>query len=252
MQHEESKRDYWGHQYQFIGFDELTEFTESQYLYMMARCRSPYPGLNPRMRSTTNPGNRGHVWVKERFVDVATPGHTYTDPKTGLTRMFIPGRVYDNPTLMDNDPGYISRLESMATIDQRRLLHGDWEVFEGQVFSELSQRVHGCDPFDIPPEWEKFMVLDWGFAKPFSVGWYAVDYDKNLYRYREWYGCKEGEPDIGLRMVAEDVARGILERETEKIRTRWADPSIFNATPRTRRGECRGPTIGSDFQGQGI
>src|SRR2546421_5725412 len=82
-----------------------------------------------------------------------------------------------------------------------------------------SQRLHGCEDFEIPPEWERFCVLDWGFAKPFSIGWYALDYDGILYRYREWYGCKkevEGAPDgadVGLKLQAWEVGKGILERE---------------------------------------
>lgn len=254
MQHEDDKYNYQGKQFHFVGWDELTQFSETQYTYLFSRCRSIDPDIPTLFRATTNPGGVGHLWVKERFVDVGKPGTVHVDPKTGLSRVFIPAKIQDNPTLIENDPGYLARLEALPEIERRRLLDGDWEVFPGQVFGELSQRVHGCEPFDIPPEWERFMVIDWGFAKPFSVGWYAVDYDGVLYRYREWYGCKEGAVDEGLRMVAGEVAHGILEREEpgEKVRVRLGDPSMWNKQPNTRRNELVGPDLNSDFIGQGV
>lgn len=250
MQHEDDKYNYQGKEFHFIGLDEVTQFTGSQYLYMFSRARSTDTRIQPRIRCTTNPGGIGHVWCKERFVDVATAGRAYIDPATGLSRAFIPARIYDNPTLIENDPAYLARLQALPLIERKRLLEGDWEVFEGQVFGALSMSVHGCEPFDIPPDWEKVCVLDWGFAKPFSVGWYAIDYDGMPYRYREWYGCKDGEPNVGLRMTADQVAKGILEREQEPVRTRIADPSIFSNLPRGRTRESKGPNIAEDFMAQ--
>ena len=192
-------------------------------------------------------------------MDIGKPESVHVDPLTGLSRCFIPGLVQDNLALMRHDPGYVSRLEALPEIERKRLLHGDWETFEGQVFRTLSARVHGCEPFDIPPEWERFMVFDWGFAKPFSCGWWAVDPDSEvLYRYREWYGCKEDGEDggfnVGLRMVAPEVAQGILEREdpNERVRIRLADPSIWNKQPNFRRNELIGADIQSDMTAQGV
>lgn len=253
MQHENDKYNYQGKEYHFIGFDELTQFTETQYTYLFSRARSTDPDIAPCVRATTNPGGIGHNWVKERFVTITEPKHTYIDPKTGLSRAFVPATIEDNPSLFDNDPAYLARLEALPEIEKQRLRYGIWDAFEGQVFTELSQRVHGCETFDIPPEWERICVLDWGFAKPFSVGWYAVDYDGVLYRYREWYGCQEGERDLGLKMPAYEVARGIQEREgTEKIRMRIADPSIWHPRPESRRRESRGPTIQEDMASEGV
>ncbi len=246
------ERRFHGHEFQFFGFDELTEFEESQYLYMMSRLRTTDPRIPLHIRCTTNPGGIGHQWVKERFVDIATPGNTHVDPVTGLSRVFIPGRIYDNLGLMESDPNYARRLEALPYVERRRQLDGDWDIFAGQVFPTLSQRVHGVEPFEIPPDWPKFMVLDWGYAKPFSIGWYAIDYDDVLYRYREWYGCEEGEADKGLRLTASEVAEGILKRETEKVRTRIADPSIFSNLPGFRSREARGPNIGEDLMQCGV
>jgi hypothetical protein len=253
MQHEADMYNHQGKEYQFIGFDELTQFLLMQYLYLFSRARSTNPNIPPRIRSSTNPGGVGHNWVKERLVTITDHGKPYVDPKTGLSRIFIPGTLEDNPTLMLNDPTYVFRLEALPELEKQRLRYGIWDAFEGQVFSELSQLAHGCEPFDIPPEWERFCVFDWGYAKPFSVGWYAIDYDGYLYRYREWYGCKDGEADVGLKMIAAEVAKGILEREKgEKIRFRVADPSIWHPRPESRKGESRGPTVQEDMASQGV
>jgi hypothetical protein len=260
-QHENDKYNYQGKEFHRIGFDELTQFTKTQYTYLHSRIRTTDPGIKPQVLSTTNPGGIGHSWVKERFQPERRALRTYYDPKTGLSRIFVPATIEDNPTLFENDPLYVARLEGLPEIEKQRLRYGIWDAFEGQVFTELSQRVHGCEPFEIPPEWERYCVLDWGFASPFSVGWYAVDYDGVLYRYREWYGCKmevedtaEGA-DTGLRMQAWEVAERIKQIEQQagerKVR-RFADPSIWHPRPEFRKKEAQGITIEEDFARHGI
>lgn len=254
MQHENDKYNYQGKEFHFAGLDELTQFTETQYLYFLSRIRTTDPSIPTRVRSTTNPGGIGHAWVKRRFVDAAEASKTHIDPATGLSRCFIPGKIYDNPTLIENDPGYLAKLEALPETERKRLLHGDWDVFEGQFFPELDARKHLCDPFDIPPEWTRICAFDWGFAKPFAVLWGAIDYDDTVYLYREWYGHKPGSTDVGLRMVAADVADGIqeLEGENEKIRMRVADPSIWNRLPRFREGEVVSDNIFTDMAARGV
>jgi hypothetical protein len=254
MQHENDKYNYQGKEYHFIGIDELTQFSSSQYTYLFSRLRTTEVEIPVQILSTTNPGGIGHNWVKERFQPDSRQFKTYHDPRSGLSRVFIPATVEDNPTLFDNDPMYLSRLEALPEIEKKRLRYGIWDAFEGQVFTELSQLLHGCGPFDIPPEWPKYCVLDWGYAKPFSVGWYALDHDGILYRYREWYGCKREElgesegTDMGLRLQAWEVAEGILKRENgETIKHRIADPSIWHPRPESRRAESHGMTIFEDF-----
>ncbi len=255
MQHEDNKYDHQGKEYGFVGFDELTQFLESQYTYLFSRARSTDPNVNAQIRSTTNPGGIGHGWVKGRFVDIATPTKTHIDPLTGLSRAFIPAQIYDNPTLVENDPGYLARLEAMPEIERKRLLYGDWEVFSGQIFTELSQQTHGIEPFIPPAEWFHFASIDWGYAKPYSIGWYAVDYDGILYRYAELYGCKEGEPDVGLKQVAYRVAEEALEKEREMRvapRFRVADPSIFSNIGTSRKREVQGGSVAEDFFAAGL
>jgi hypothetical protein len=259
MQHEADKYNYQGKEYHRAAIDELTQFTETQYTYLISRLRTTDPEIKPQIIASTNPGGIGHYWVKERFVTITDHKRTYFDPRSGLSRVFIPATIEDNPTLFENDPGYLARLEALPEVERMRLRYGIWDAFEGQVFTELSQRLHGCEPFDIPPEWEKFCVFDWGYAKPFSVGWYAVDYDGILYRYREWYGCKKEEDgaadgaDTGLKMQAWVVAKGILDREHgEKVRMRIADPSIWHPRPAGRHEESKGVTIHEDFTNNGV
>lgn len=250
MQHEQDKYNYQGKEFHFVGFDELTQFTETQYLYLHSRARSTTLDIPALIRATTNPGGIGHRWCKERFVDVAPPGQPYFDPATGQTRVFVPAKVTDNPTLMDADPGYIIRLKALPELERLRLLDGVWDVFEGQAFPELSQRVHGCQPIEVPAEWEKFCVFDWGYSKPFSVGWYALDYDGRLWRYREWYGCREGQVDAGLKLTPIEVARGILDREKEKIKFRVADPACWSK--QVIRAGVSGPPPTEDMAKEGI
>jgi len=153
-----------------------------------------------------------------------------------------------------------TKINELATeLERQRQRYGIWDSFENQVFPELSKTIHGYEDMDLDPEWERICVFDWGFASPFSVGWYAIDYDGVLWRYREWYGCKreelgeDGGADEGLKLQAWQVARGILERENgEKIRMRIADPSIWHPRPDSRRREARGITIHDDMVAEGV
>ena len=138
VQHEENKRDYHGKEFHFIGFDELTEFSDTQYLFILANVRRSVHDLQLRIRSTSNPGGPGHVWVKERFVDpcktketrkytgndgiereMVVPG-LYIDPDSGTSRCFVPATVYDNPAITVNDPLYVRRLEMLPNLEKQR------------------------------------------------------------------------------------------------------------------------------------
>jgi hypothetical protein len=208
-------------EYDCIRFDELTHFTEFMYTYLISRIR----GVNPfpkQIKSSTNPGGIGHAWVKARFIDGHDPGIPWTDD-LGRTRIFIPAKVQENRFLMESDPKYLQRLEQLPENQRKALLHGEWDIFEGQFFSEFRnntdgyldrKHTHVCEPFPIPRTWTRYRSFDWGFSKPFSVQWWAVDQDDRAFLYREWYGCS-GEPDVGLRITPDQVARKIVEIEKE-------------------------------------
>jgi len=220
---------YQGHAYTWIGFDELPNWATSFcYTYMFSRCRSGQ-GLPCRIRATGNPGSPGHVWVKNRFITAHVPEKLITDSETGLTRVFIQSLLDDNQILMQNDPDYEKRLLLLAPHLQRALRWGDWDVFAGQVFEEFSYIKHVIKPQALDPSWTRFCSMDWGYAKPFSIGWWAVDADGRLIRYREMYGCKEGELNVGVRRGAIDVATEAWALSVaEGCNTMVADPACWS------------------------
>lgn len=248
---------YHGHQYSRISFDEVTEYaTPAGLLKMLSTLRSA-AGVPCSVRLTGNPGGVGHIWVKQRYIDPAPPYTPFTDPDTGFTRLFIPSRMEDNPALMLADPKYRARLLA-ATAGNEALrkawLDGDWDIVAGAFFEGLSRRTHGLKPFAIPPKWLRFRSFDWGSAKPFSVGWWAVVQDAftcgdktlprgALVRYREWYGATS--PNVGLKLDAEAVADGIKPKEAgETIAYGVADPSIWKVDG--------GPSIATRMQPRGV
>jgi len=257
MQHETDKFNHQGKEYHFVGFDELTQFLESQYLYLHSRVRTTDPTIPLRIRSTTNPGGPGHTWVRNRFIVPAKPLESYIDPASGQSRCFVPATVYDNPSLMQADPGYIQRLEALPEVEKMRLLYGNWDAFEGQVFTELSQRTHGCDPFPIPPEWEHFMVFDWGYGRPWAALWFAVDFDGEIYLYRAYYGMRKGDggkydPHRGARQTNAEICREIHRQEKERMGFRVADPACWAPTKQRGSNTILGPSFVEDAAKDGL
>ncbi|MCK9460698.1 MAG: terminase family protein [Proteobacteria bacterium] len=257
------EEDYQGHEYGLIAWDELTHFPIQPYDYLLSRNRNIKGGVKSKVVAATNPGGRGHSWCKSRWkIGVMPPEKGWLAEPTPAQamagvptrkRMFIPARVEDNQILMDADPFYKANLLGLPDQLKRALYDGDWDVFAGMAFSEWrnypnpdNKFTHVIKPFEIPANWERFTTLDWGYSKPFSVGWWAIDFDGRIYRYREWYGASE--PDVGLKMDPVEVAVGILEREAGEPKPRWrvGDPAIW-AKP-----QVGGPSVGEFFQGKGI
>lgn len=216
--------DYKGAEFGLICFDELTSFTQTQYEFMLTRCRSSDPAVTPRVRAATNPTGTGRDWVKRRFVDPAPPGRIFKDPDTGLTRCYIPATVYDNPALMRADPLYVKRLEAQPKHVRDALLHGSWDAFEGQAFPEWNADVHVMTPQPVPDSWTRWASLDWGYARPFAVLFFAMDHDGYKYVIDEIYGCNPDRPDTGLGLPADVVAREILKRPKQPV---YADPQCW-------------------------
>lgn len=232
---------YQGAEYDVVRFDELTHFTEEQYRYLISRVRgvNSYPKM---VKSSTNPGGVGHSWVKARFIDGHTPNHVFSDSETGAKRLFIPSFVQDNAFLMKADPEYVNRLNQLPEKERKALLYGEWDIFDGQVFTEwknspLGKKTrrwsHVIEPFDIPKTWRRYRAFDFGYSKPFAVSWYAVDNDGRAYNYRELYGCS-GKPDEGIRWTAQKIAEKIREIEATEDKdckiSGIADPAIWNST----------------------
>lgn len=252
MQHTKDRVNYQGKRFDFIDFDELTQFLWEEYSYLFSRNRPNGPGTRCYMRAQANPGGVGHGWVKERFITETVPGKTYWE-KVEIrypdghkevrwkSRIFIPATVYDNQILLNNDPGYITKLASMPEDERRAFLYGDWDMFAGQVFTEWVNDIdhyidrvntHVIRPFAIPQGWKVWRSMDWGYSRPFSVGWYAIDFEGRMYRIRELYGCT-GDPNTGVKWepakVADEIKR--IEAEDPNLKGRniygVADPAIF-------------------------
>lgn len=219
---------YQGHQYSWIGFDELTNWgTDYCYIYMHSCARSP-AGVPVRVRASGNPGSVGHVWVRERFVSQAPRETVYKDPKTDLTRVFIPALLDDNKHLIENDPEYENRLKLLPPHLYRAYRFGDWDVFAGQVFEEFRREEHVIQPFALDRNWFRFCSLDWGYAKPYSVGFWAVTSDGRMIRFDEMYGDEPYVRNVGIKKPATVVAKEAWEMGVPLgIDDMVADPSCW-------------------------
>lgn len=246
---EKDRFKYQGAEIHVLLIDELTHFTDVIYRFLRGRVRAvglpelpeQFRGMFPRILCGSNPGNIGHSWVKSAFVDLCRDGeiHDMPDEEGGMRRQFIPARLADNPSMAKDDPGYRARLRGLGSKALVAAMeNGDWDIIDGAFFDCWESAKHIIRPFQIPGDWLVFRSFDWGSAKPFSVGWWAVvtdDYRHNgqvlprgaMVRFREWYGCQPGKPDTGLKLTAEQVAAGIAERTQEKVRYSVADPAIF-------------------------
>jgi len=229
LENDDDVHSYQGHQYTWIGFDELTNWpTDYSYIYMFSCARSP-EGVPVSIRASGNPGSVGHVWVKERFVDIAPPKTLYYDEVTQMTRCFIPAKLEDNIRLMEKDPRYEQRLKMLPPHLYRAYRDGDWDVFAGQAFSEFSRDLHVTKPFALDPSWKRFTSMDWGYSKPFSIGWWAVTGDGRFIRYREWYGCEPYKRNTGVQLPALEVAKKAWEMSVpEGCVDMVADPSCWS------------------------
>ena len=238
--------------------DEATHMTWEQMTHMKACVRGtkPYPrqiGLG------MNPGGPGHDWVKRLFID-----RQFLPDENPEDYAFIQAYVTDNHELMRADPDYYNVLKSLPTALRDAWLYGRWDVFEGSFFSEFRPEpdpekcaeagisieraketgrfTHVIAPVDLSRGdargWRIYRSYDFGYAKPFSCAWWAVDYDGTLYRILELYGCTE-TPNEGVKWTPDQQFRKIAEIEHEhpwlkgKIIDGVADPSIWDSS----RGE---------------
>lgn len=235
-QHESDVVRYQGVECHALFFDELTHFTEHQYRFLRSRVRlgglkvgAEWKERLPCIIAASNPGSIGHAWVKRAFIDMAAPYEikTMSPEEGGMRRQFIPAKLSDNPTLTENDPLYATRLSGLGSPELvRAMLEGDWDIVAGAAFEKLSRNTHMIRPFTPLRHWTKFTSIDWGTAKPYSVGWYCIpDTDvvlaakqgqpeklipkNSIIRYREMYGWN-GKPDEGTREESWRVAQKML------------------------------------------
>lgn len=262
---------YQGAEIHVLLIDELTMFSEVIYRFLRGRMRAPgleipqwaitffqekfgvhLPSKIPLIICGSNPGNIGHAWVKSAFIDNAKPMdiRKMSKHEGGMLRQFIPATLDDNAQNVDVED-YADKLEGLGNKELvKAMRHGDWNIIAGAFFDNIREAVHKVPSFTPPPHWTRFRSMDWGSAKPFSVGWWCIAEEEwikfsdgkermlpkgAMIRYREWYGVKRNEdgtslPNVGLRLSVEAVGRGIMERERgEKIDEQLsrADPSMW-------------------------
>lgn len=272
--------NYQGHSYTRVYIEEVTNFPSPKPIDLLRATLRSALGVPVGMRLTGNPGGPGHGWVKQRYIDPAPLGYTplvFTDSvvmpdgstvEVSLERVFIPSKLKDNPLLLTNQPTYVLQLKQTGSEQLvKAWLEGDWNSIEGAYFSDMDDSVHVLPASlarEFPRHWTRFRAMDWGSAKPFCVGWYAVADGKSgpdidlpervvpiqggqhrvipayhgkfpegaVIKYREWYGWN-GKVNEGCKMSVESVGEGIRaydrsdEMEGLTIAYGLADPSMF-------------------------
>jgi len=248
---------YQGQAFNWIGFDELTQWpTPYAWDYMRSRLRSAYgKELGLYMRATTNPGGAGHAWVKKMFIDPAPAGKDFwaTDIESSKTitfpkghskegqplfkRRFIPASLFDNPYLAE-EGDYEAMLLSLPEHQRKQLLEGNWDINEGAAFPEFDRTTHVIEHFEIPNSWVRFRACDYGYGSYTGVLWFTVAPDEQLIVYREMYVSK---------VTASDLADMILEAEAKDGGMRYGvlDSSLWH-----NRGDT-GPSLAEQMNMKG-
>ncbi len=248
LERDEDVRRYQGQAFNWIGFDELTQYPTSYcWTYLSSRLRSedPYLSLTRSIRGTSNPGGPGHGWVKRMFVDPAPENTAFwaLDEETGeilrypatypngephphagkplYQRKFIPAKVSDNPSLW-KDGQYEKTLLGLPEAQRKQLLEGDWNIADGAAFPEFNKSIHTCKPFPIPNSWRRFRSCDYGYSSYSAVHWYAIDPDGQLIVYRELYVSKKTGTDLGYLIQeierGDNVSYGVLDSSVWAMR----------------------------------
>lgn len=250
---------YQGAEYDVIFLDEATQLQE-MWIKKITACVRGVNDFPKRIYYTCNPGGASHGYFRRLFID-----KQYEDGEVPSDYEFIQALVTDNKALMASQPDYIKQLEALPPKLREAWLYGRWDIFEGQFFEDfrttpdvqkcieagitpeeaLAQHrwTHVIEPFDLNKGecrgWNIMRSYDFGYNKPFSLGYWAVDYDGVLYRIMEMYGCTQ-TPDEGVKWSPDEQFRRISEFEREhpwlkgrEIVDSVADPAIWDCS----RGE---------------
>lgn len=257
FRHMRVEKDYWkyhGHEYPWVGWEELTNWPRLDcYESMKSTNRSSHKEVPRKYRATCNPFGVGHHAVKRYFIDPAPRGTPITDAQ-GRTRVAIHGNIHENRILMEADPGYYQTLQSIKDPAKRAAwLEGSWDIVAGGILEGAWEpSVHVLSPFVIPPSWRIDRAFDYGSSAPYAVGWWAEadgtdvemepgqwrSYPKGtLFLIQELYGWN-GEPNEGLQETNVQICERVKEFERELLGS-WlakdtriwpgpADSSIFD------------------------
>lgn len=227
-----------GVEYDVIFFDEATQLTEHQ-MRTIGACLRGANSFPKRIYYTMNPGGQGHAYIKRIFIDRRFEADEDPEDYT-----FIQSLVTDNKALMQAQPDYVKQLDSLPPKLRDAWRYGRWDIFEGQFFEEFRDDpqhyrdrlfTHVIEPFVPPRTWTVYRSFDWGYSRPFSCAWWAVDFDGRLYRILELYGCTK-TPNEGVKWTPQQVFTEIarVEREHPYLKGRHiegvADPAIWDAS----------------------
>jgi len=252
LKRDEDAQQYQGQSFTDLLLDEITQWASPQPLDYLRACLRSAAGVPCVLRASGNPGGPGHNWCKARYIDPAPPWRVHIDNQelpdgttAEVARVFVPSAMEDNPQLMKNDPNYWQRV-ALAAGGREDLLkawrYGIWDIVAGGALDDLwNPAVHVVEPFPIPSSWFVNRSFDWGSSAPFSVCWWAESdgttapngrvYPRGtLFHIAEWYGCTK--PNEGVRMLASEVARGIVKIEKDlpyRVQPGAADAKIFSA-----------------------
>jgi hypothetical protein len=243
LEHDDDVYDYQGHNYTWIGFDELGNYRTSypwEYMLMCLRSTS-VPEEWLRIRGTGNPGGYGHTWLKKRFIEGYEPYKVYRHQigidghgrDMYISRAFVPATVDDNEILMKNNPQYKAFLMAQPERIRQAMLEGRWDIKSGgEYFSDFDERVHVCRPFLMGDGWYRFYALDWGYKSPYAVVKLAVNKDGMMVVYGELYGqgVVDGveKENTGSQTPSTEVAKTVAEHMAEEGVTECvADYSIW-------------------------
>ena len=249
---------YQGAEYDVIFLDEATNLQE-EWVKKITACLRGVNDFPKRIYYTFNPGGPSHGYFKRLFID-----RKYEDGENPEDYTFIQSLVTDNKALMASQPDYIKQLEALPPKLREAWLYGRWDIYEGQFFEDFRVEPDGalCEKAGITVEeaknrgrfthviapldmnagsrrgWQIYRSYDFGYAKPFSCAWWAIDYDGVMYRILEMYGCTD-TPNEGLKWTPDqqfaEIAR--VEREHPWLKGKKilgvADPAIWDAS----RGE---------------
>jgi phage terminase large subunit len=230
---------YQGREFHDLAIDEAGQWPEPMFRRLLGSNRSSQSGIIARAMLTGNPGGIGHGWLKRIFIE-----RRFNGRENPSDYSFIQALVDDNEALMENDPSYVQRLESEPNEALRKAYrYGDWDIFAGQYFQEISKEIHFIPPFEIPSHWNRFGAYDYGYNHPAVFGWFANDEDGNTYLYREL---------VKAQTRVDQFAKELTNYPDTKLLNPivagldcWTQKSVLRSDPHP-------PTIAEEFDSHGI
>lgn len=235
-----------GNEWDILFIDEATQWTERE-LKMLQACVRGVNDFPKHIYYTCNPGGIGHAYIKRIFIE-----KKYKAGENPDDYEFIQAKVSDNADLMAADPDYVALLESLPPKLRQAWLDGDWNTMSGVFFEDFvddpehyidRKWTHVIEPFDIPWSWTIYRSYDFGYSKPFSLGYWAISPDGErgagrAYRFLEWYGWN-GVENEGMKWTPDQQFAYIrkLEDTHPALKGRKilgvADPAIWEASSGT-------------------